>query len=295
MVQVINQIVVPGRPAVDNGLAVPPFTQVHLHSTGNPNSTMQNERDYLASHWGDAYYTHLVGFNHETGHAEAWQVAQSNGGGYDLGGDWNWEGYASIEFVEGSIQTQAQFNEAYNVYITLARQLQDETGQKVYGLDTASVPGIKTHNYASRTGHGSDHVDPIAFLEKWGVGYDKLISDIKKGLDNSMAITTKETVFQSKGLWYTDKKYTKKANAVIAHMGAYWAFRNGKLLTSQFVESWGNTYWAGGDGKIVQGFNKNWNGLAIDFGTDDTFYIKSLKIVDAKKFTAFMNKALGVK
>lgn len=295
MVQVINQIVVPGRPAVDNGLAVAPFTQVHLHSTGNPNSTMQNERDYLASHWGDAYYTHLVGFNHETGHAEAWQVAQSNGGGYDLGGDWNWEGYASIEFVEGSIKTQAQFNEAYNVYITLARQLQDETGQHVYDLDTASVPGIKTHNYASRTGHGSDHVDPIAFLEKWGVGYDKLISDIKKGLDNSMAITSKETVFQSKGLWYTDKKYTKKANAVIAHMGAYWAFRNGKLLTSQFVESWGNTYWAGGDGKIVQGFNKNWNGIAIDFGTDDTFYIKSLKIVDAKKFTAFMNKALGVK
>ena len=78
-------------------------------------------------------------------------------------------------------------------------------------------------------------------------------------------------------------------------MGAYWAFRNGKLLTSQFVESWGNTYWAGGDGKIVQGHNGNWNGLMIDFGADDTFYIKSLKIVDAKKFTAFMNKALGVK
>nr|CAI9751032.1 holin [Caudoviricetes sp.]CAI9751104.1 holin [Caudoviricetes sp.] len=35
MVNVVNKIVVPGRPAVDNGIAYAPFKQIHAHSTGN--------------------------------------------------------------------------------------------------------------------------------------------------------------------------------------------------------------------------------------------------------------------
>lgn len=176
MVQVVNKIVVPGRPAVDNGLARAPFKQVHLHSTANTRSTMQNEVDYLSRNWTGAYYTHLVGID-GNGNAAAWQVANTNGGAYDLGGDWNWEGYAAIEFAE-NIQNQAQFNAAYKVYVELAVQLALEAGIKNMTLDTPYNEGIKTHNYASKTGHGSDHVDPLAFLERWGVSYDQLKLDI---------------------------------------------------------------------------------------------------------------------
>ena len=179
MVNVVNKIVVPGRPAVDNGIAYAPFKQVHLHSTGNTKSTMQNEVDFLARNWQNAYYTHLVGID-ENGNAAAWQVAQTNGGAYDVGGDWNWEGYAAIEFAE-RIETQEQFNAAYAVYVELARQLAHEAGVTDFTLDTVDLAGIKTHNYASKTGHGSDHVDPLPFLAKWGVSYDQFKKDIVGG------------------------------------------------------------------------------------------------------------------
>lgn len=37
------------------------------------------------------------------------------------------------------------------------------------------------------------------------------------------------TVWAHDGLWYTDKKFTKKANGRIKHMGQYWAFVGGKV------------------------------------------------------------------
>ncbi|MDF8368321.1 N-acetylmuramoyl-L-alanine amidase [Weissella paramesenteroides] len=181
MVNVIKNIVVPGRPAVDNGLAVAPFKQVHLHSTGSvaPN---KNFISYLSRSWGNAYYTHIVG------EGQAIQVANVNGGGYDLGGDWNWEGYASIEFNE-NVHSQAEFNRDYKIYIELARQLAREAGITDFTLDTPNNVGIKTHNYASATGHGSDHVDPLPFLAKWGVSYDKLKHDIKYGVGGSEPVS----------------------------------------------------------------------------------------------------------
>lgn len=182
MVNVIKNIVVPGRPAVDNGLAVAPFKQVHLHSTGSiaPN---KNFISYLSRSWGNAYYTHIVG------EGQAIQVANVNGGGYDLGGDWNWEGYASIEFNE-NVHSQAEFNRDYKIYIELARQLACEAGITDFTLDTPNKVGIKTHNYASATGHGSDHIDPLPFLAKWGVSYDKLKHDIKYGVGGSETVAS---------------------------------------------------------------------------------------------------------
>lgn len=178
MVNVIKNIVVPGRPAIEAGLAVPPFKQVHLHSTGSkaPNA---NFISYLSRSWGNAFYTHLVG------EGQAIQVANVNAGAYDVGGNWNWEGYASIEFNE-NVANQADFNRDYKIYIALARQLAREAGITDFTLDTPGNVGIKTHNYASATGHGSDHVDPLPFLAKWGVSYDQLKHDIKYGINGEV-------------------------------------------------------------------------------------------------------------
>ncbi|MBZ5952927.1 N-acetylmuramoyl-L-alanine amidase [Leuconostoc gelidum subsp. gasicomitatum] len=173
-----RNIVVPGHPAMDNGLAVPPFGQVHLHSTANTNATLDNEVAYLKNNWQNGYYTHLVG---EGGRII--QVAETNGGAYDVGGDWNWETYAAIEFGE-RVTSQEDFNKSYRAYIWLARKLADECGAN-YDLDDNDVIGIKTHNFASRTGHGSDHVDPIAFLAKWGVSYQQLKNDLVKGFEST--------------------------------------------------------------------------------------------------------------
>lgn len=167
---------------------VPPFRQVHEHSTGNPRSTVQNERDYLAGHYAGANYTHLVGVTN--GQADIRQVMNTNGGAYDVGGDWNWETWAAIELVEGSIKTREDFNIAYHAYIWLTRELSRQAGIPIT-IDTPEISGVKTHNYASRTGHGSDHVDPIGFLASWGVSYDQFKKDVLNGLsDGSNAIVT---------------------------------------------------------------------------------------------------------
>ena len=77
----------------------------------------------------------------------------------------NWETYAAIEFGE-RVTSQEDFNKSYGAYMWLTRKLADEAGAN-YDLDDNDVIEIKTHNFASRTGRGSDHVvDPIAFLAK---------------------------------------------------------------------------------------------------------------------------------
>lgn len=182
MVNIEKKIVVPGRPALDNGLARAPFRQVHLHSTGSL-APDDNFVSYLSRSWGNAYYTHLVG------QGRVIQVGNTNGGAYDVGGDWNWETYAAIEFNE-QVASQAQFNSDYKNYINLARQLAKEAGITDFTLDTPGTVGIKTHNYASATGHGSDHVDPLPFLAKWGVSYDKLKHDIKYGVGGSETVAS---------------------------------------------------------------------------------------------------------
>lgn len=195
MVEVIQQIVVPNGLAQQGGYSVPPYTSIHLHETANPNATMQNERDYLAGHYNNAFYTHLVGFNHETGRAEAWQVAYKNQGAWDLGNYYgNANGYASIEFAHGSARTQEQFNAAYKVYIELARQLAKEAGASLEldspnAIPTAGAGYVVTHRFASLNGFGSSHTDPVAYFESVGVSYSKLKQDVLNGLPDGNNVT----------------------------------------------------------------------------------------------------------
>ena len=83
-----QDIVVPYHYVYNASNLQPGFHQIHLHSTGNPRSTVQNERDYLAGHYNLANYTHLVGITN--GEVDIRQVMNTNGGAWDVGGDWNW-------------------------------------------------------------------------------------------------------------------------------------------------------------------------------------------------------------
>jgi len=76
-------IVVPNGYVSSNSGYIKPFRQVHLHSTGNANSSVQNERDYLAGHYSSANYTHLVGITN--GAVDIRQVMDTNQGAWDVG------------------------------------------------------------------------------------------------------------------------------------------------------------------------------------------------------------------
>lgn len=226
MVEVIQQIVVPNGLAQQGGYSVPPYTSIHLHETANPNATMQNERDFLAGHYNNAFYTHLVGFNHETGRAEAWQVAQKNQGAWDLGNyNGNANGYASIEFAHGSARTQAQFNAAYKVYIELARQLAKEACASLEldspkAIPTSGAGYVVTHMFASINGFGSSHTDPVAYFESMGVSYSKLKQDVLNGLaddtNNNKKVVLKDMLLFKSDI---DTNFGSKNNVYLADNG----------------------------------------------------------------------------
>jgi N-acetylmuramoyl-L-alanine amidase len=217
-----QDIVVPYQYVYKTSQLQPGFHQIHLHSTGNPNSSVQNERDYLAGHYNLANYTHLVGITN--GEVDIRQVMHTNGGAWDVGGDWNWETWGAIEFVEGSIKSRADFNKAYPAYIWLARYLAKQAGIS-YTIDNSNISGIKTHNYASATGHGSDHVDPIQFLANWGISRNQLYKDIISGIDEPKetqpSTTNKKVVLKDMLLFKSDvdTNFGSKNNVYLADNG----------------------------------------------------------------------------
>ena len=156
----------------------PKFHQVHAHSTGNPNSTAQNEADYhMRKDAGKGFFTHVVG------NGRVMQVGPVNNGAWDVGGGWNFETYAAVELIE-SHKSKEEFLEDYRLYIELLRNLADE-GDITKTLDSNEIEGIKTHEYCTynQPANESDHVDPYPYLAKWGISREQFKHDVEHGLD----------------------------------------------------------------------------------------------------------------
>ena len=89
-----------------------PYRQVHAHSTGNPNSTAQNEADYhLRVQLSQDFSPHVVGNGRIM---QTWLVDR---GAYDVGGGWNVEGYAQVELIE-SHESKEEFMRDYRLYVS---------------------------------------------------------------------------------------------------------------------------------------------------------------------------------
>lgn len=158
-------------------VGTPPYRQVHAHSTGNPNSTAQNEADYMQrKDLNSGYYTHVVG------NGRVIQTAPTNKGSYDVGGDWNAETYAAVELIE-SHKSKEEFMADYKIYVNLLRDLAKQAGIPVT-LDTAELAGIKTHAFctANQPNNASDHIDPYPYLAKWGISKEQFKRDIEQGV-----------------------------------------------------------------------------------------------------------------
>jgi N-acetylmuramoyl-L-alanine amidase len=183
-------------------VGVRPYRQVHAHSTGNPNSTAQNEADY---HWRKN--PELGFFSHVVGNGRVMQVGPVNNGSWDVGGGWNAETYAAVELIE-SHKTQEEFNRDYRLYVPLLRNLAEEAGLPVT-LDTDDLAGIKTHYHCTyhQPNNNSDHVDPYPYLAKWGISREQFKYDIEHGLNVEPGWKQNDT-----GYWYVkeDGSYPKE-------------------------------------------------------------------------------------
>ena len=154
-----------------------PYRQVHAHSTGNPNSTAQNEADYHMRRPVESGF-----FSHVVGNGRIMQTWLVDRGAYDVGGGWNVEGYAQVELIE-SHESKEEFMRDYRLYVKLLRELADEAGIPKT-LDSSSLAGIKTHQFCTynQPNNGSDHVDPYPYLAKWGISREQFKKDIESGL-----------------------------------------------------------------------------------------------------------------
>lgn len=153
-----------------------PYRQVHAHSTGNRNSTAQNEADYMQrKDLNSGFYTHVVG------NGRIIQTAPTNRGAWDVGGGWNAETYAAVELIE-SHKTKDEFMRDYKIYVGLLRDLAKQAGIPTT-LDTGDLAGIKTHDYCThhQPNNGSDHVDPYPYLAKWGISREQFKRDVESG------------------------------------------------------------------------------------------------------------------
>ena len=172
-------------------VGVKPYRQVHAHSTGNPNSTAQNEADYHDRRPVESGF-----FQYVVGDGVAIQTAPLNIGAYDVGGGWNAETFAAVELIE-SHKTRAEFERDYAIYCELLRDLAKQGGIPVT-LDTSDLAGIKTHNYCTHNqpNNFSDHVDPIPYLAKWGISQAQFAKDLstKVASGTTTTATVKPTV-----------------------------------------------------------------------------------------------------
>lgn len=191
-----------------------PYRQVHAHSTGNSGSTAQNEADYMSrKDLNTGFYTHVVG------NGQVIQVAPVNRGAWDVGGGYNYETYAAVELIE-SHGSKEEFMRDYKIYCELLFDLAKQAGIPTT-LDTGDLAGIKTHNYCTHNqpNNGSDHVDPIPYLSKWGITQQQFAKDIVNCKGNSSS--------NNNGI---NKKGENKMYVVDAEKNSYLVTSEGKYM-----------------------------------------------------------------
>lgn len=249
----------------------PPYRQVHAHSTGNPNSTAQNEADYHMRRPAESGF-----FSHVVGNGRVMQTCPTNRGAYDVGGGWNVEGYGHVELIE-SHSTKEEFMIDYRLYVELLRNLADEAGIPKT-LDSDALEGIKTHEYCTyhQPNNYSDHVDPYPYLAKWGISREQFKYDIENGLEKK---EYKEGWMQnSTGWWYQYKDGSYPQNDWKKINNEWFYFNEqGYCLINQWLEKYGKWYWLDDRGAMATGWKNIW-GRKFYFneaGVMQTGWIKS--------------------
>ena len=225
-----------------------PYRQIHAHSTGNRNSTAQNEADYhLRRPVESGFFSHVVG------NGKVMQVGPVNNGSYDVGGGWNYETYAAVELIE-SHSTKEEFMTDYRLYIELLRNLADEAGLPKT-LDSDALEGIKSHEYCTNNqpNNYSDHVDPYPYLASWGISRSQFKHDIENGL-----VVEKGWKQNTTGYWYVkeDGSYPKEKFEKINDVWYYFD-NSGYMLAEQWKKHTdGNWFWFDNSGHMATGWKK---------------------------------------
>lgn len=180
---------IPGLPQIPYRGGTGMWEGVVMHQTANPNDTARSERAYEARTFENAFVHEFIDPN------EIIQVANPNYIAYGAGPNAN-PRFIHLELC--SSRTAAEFTRSFDrwcqraAYFLVIRKL---------GVKPASSDGSGTlwsHYDVSRYLGGTDHEDPINYIQSWGKSWQDVINTVQyhydaiSGGDDSMPTMTPE-------------------------------------------------------------------------------------------------------
>ncbi|EUJ39645.1 autolysin, amidase [Listeria weihenstephanensis FSL R9-0317] len=140
---------------------------VVLHETANPNSTIQNEIDYMSRNWENAFVHTFV---------DKGNIIQIHPTDY---GVWGAGRFANARFVQYELVEHKTFDEfarSINNYAYYTAYILDKYKLPIDSAETDGVGTVWTHNAVSKYLGGTTHTDPIAYFNKWGYSYNEFLT-----------------------------------------------------------------------------------------------------------------------
>ncbi|MBA3926157.1 GW domain-containing glycosaminoglycan-binding protein [Listeria rustica] len=140
---------------------------VVLHETANPNSTIQNEIDYMSRNWENAFVHSFV---------DKGNIIQIHPTDY---GVWGAGRFANARFVQYELVEHNTFDEfarSINNYAYYTAYILDKYKLPIDSAETDGVGTVWTHNAVSKYLGGTTHTDPIGYFNKWGYSYNEFLA-----------------------------------------------------------------------------------------------------------------------
>lgn len=167
----ITQRHIPGLPQNPYRNGVGAYEGFVFHCTDNPSrpDNPSNEANYMAQHWQDAFTHYIVGV--ENGQAVIYELADPNYICWGCGHEGN------QRFVQAELcmtDDPAEFKLMYDAWVWLgAKVLHDKK------LGVSPAPGTAwAHVDVTRLLGGTDHQDPIAYLQKFNITWTQHVANV---------------------------------------------------------------------------------------------------------------------
>lgn len=180
---------VPGLPQIPYRGGFGMWEGVVMHQTANPNDTARSERAYEATTFQDAFVHEFIDPN------EIIQVADPNYIAYGAGPN------ANPRFIHLELCSNANADEFSRSFDRWCQRAAFFLAARKLGVKQASPDGSGTlwsHYDVSRYLGGTDHTDPIDYIQRWGKSWQDVVNTVQKhynaimGGDGTMPTLTPE-------------------------------------------------------------------------------------------------------
>lgn len=154
---------------------------VVAHESGNPNNTGKHSLNvdvkHMRENWKNAFVSDFIGSG-----GKAVQLAEPGKFQYGAGPKANPIAYAHVEMSR--TKEKKTFEKDYKTWVQVLRKRADDASiPKTF--DDDKEEGIKSHEWVSKNLGGTDHTDPFAYFESWGISRKQLKKDIENGIDDA--------------------------------------------------------------------------------------------------------------